>query len=358
MADDVLSAAELETLLAAGKPTPAPTRDWAHNTSPEPSERSAAAREKLLPHPSPSLPALCENLKRAVAALSERCGRQFAAEFSTLVRRTARVKLASVSQVTYRDFAARLASPTCFNVLSAAPLAGEWVLEIGPTILYPAIDCMLGGGRKPAAVAARPPTDIELRLAARVTNLFVRELRAAWQPVVELDLSVTRVATSPHTSGIVKPAEAVIWIRFEIELSGARGTLNLGIPAQSLGDVAERLTGEPGKNRSLPRPPDPSAATAGLAPEEAAVELVACLAQSKIAPDEVRNLSVGDVITTEQKVDAPIAVLRDGVIHFRARVGAREGHKALEIEEVMSESRDAAPMDAPQQRAIISLHRG
>ncbi|MEX0676482.1 MAG: flagellar motor switch protein FliM [Pirellulales bacterium] len=339
MADDVLSAAELETLLAARKSTPAPAGGLTRKPSAGPSNPPAVAREKLLPKGRQSPAPLGENLCRAVAQISERCGRQFAAELSVLVRRTARVKLAATTQVTYREFAARLSSPTCFNVLSAAPLEADWFLEIGPAILYPAIDCMLGGGREPAAIAARPLTDIELRLAARVTSLFVRELGAAWRPAVELDLSVKRVASSPHASGFAPAGAAVIWIRFEIEFPGARGMLNLGIPAQSLAAVAEQLTGETAKSRKSPGA-DPSAKAAS---PEATVELVACLAHSRINPDEARRLAVGDVITTEQKVDEPIAVWQDGVVSFHARVGAREGHKALEIDKRVPGPQDPAP---------------
>ena len=335
MADDVLSAAELETLLAARAATEVP----AGCSSPRPSP----APGKLLSQRRPCVPPLGENLKRAVSALGEDCGRRFAAQLSTLLRRTVRVELAAVTQVTYREFAARLPNPTCFNLLSAAPLEGRWMLEISPAILYPAIDCMLGGGREPAPIAARPLTDIELRLAGRVTSLLLRQLQAAWRPVVELELSLESVASSPDASAIVKSPDAIVWMRFEIELAGARGLLNLGIPTQSLKGIAGKLTGQPGGTGKTSAPAAPSAAAGSLGTEGATVELVACLAQSKIARGDVLDLSVGDVITTDQPLDAPIAVLQDGVLRFRARTGALEGHKALEIEDVAAESKDAAP---------------
>jgi flagellar motor switch protein FliM len=334
MADDVLSAAELEMLLAARASTAVPAGCSSPRPLPTPGKPPSERR--------PSPPPLGENLKRAVSALGKDWGRKSATELSALVRRPVRVELAAVTQVTYREFAARLANPTCFNVLSAAPLEGHWMLEISPAILYPAIDCMLGGGRELAPIAARPLTDIELRLAGRVTSLLVRQLQAAWRPIVELELSLQRVASGPQASATAKSSDAIVWLRFKIALQGARGALNLGIPTQSLAGIAGKLAGEPGGNAKSSGPAD-QADAANSHPAGATVELVACLARSTIARGDVRDLSVGDVITTEQQADAPIAVLQDGVLRFRARAGSLKGHKALEIEDVAAESKNAAP---------------
>ena len=59
---------------------------------------------------------------------------------------------------------------------------------------------------------------------------------------------------------------------------------------------------------------------------------------------ELADLSVGDVIATDQIATGPIAVSHDGVVKFEARLGASQGRKALEIERIVpapDESRDA-----------------
>jgi flagellar motor switch protein FliM len=205
-------------------------------------------------------------------------------------------------------------------------------------MLFPAIDCMLGGGRQGARIAARPLTDIELRLAARISGLFLRQLRAAWHDVVEFEPSVERVACSPHVSGIAQAGDAVIWTRFDVEFGPARGTLNLAIPIDSVQSLLARLASEPTAGPAVPPQPNPASDGNG-----ATVELVACLARLRVSADDVRQLAVGDVITTEQRVDAPIEVLRDGKVQFRARAGAAAGHKAIEIDQVVCLPPDAAP---------------
>jgi flagellar motor switch protein FliM len=325
MADEGLTAAELETLLAAAQPAPkaAPRRSVGLDLQ---------ALAPAQPTPPPAPPRLNDDVKRALLALHERSGRQFAADLSALVRRAAQIKLVAVTPTTYREFIARLDSPTCFNVLSQASLSQPWLLEIGPAILFPIMDCMLGGGRAAGPIVGRPLTDIELRLAARVVGLFLSRLREAWKDVVELNLAVQRVECYPQRAAALKADAHVIWIRFELAFASARGMLNLAIPADTLTAIEPNLTGRPVVERETPEPQPAS--------PPATVELVARLAQSKIAAVDAARLRLGDMLTTEQSVDAPIAVVQDGVVKFYARVGVVGGRKAVEIEQVVPPAND------------------
>ena len=93
---------------------------------------------------------------RALQTLHEGFGRNFGAALSALLRSIVEVKLTSVDQLTYSEFVFSLENPTCFNLLKAEPLEGNLILDINPSILYPIIDRLLGGGREggPAGPAA------------------------------------------------------------------------------------------------------------------------------------------------------------------------------------------------------------
>jgi flagellar motor switch protein FliM len=307
MADDALSDAELQSLLGGGAPRQAPA------------QRSGPRK------PSAALPPILEaSLKQALAPICQRCAVDFATALSSLVRRPAGVTLAGVTALGFREFVARVGNPACLNVLAAPSLTGHWLLEASPSILFPAIDCMLGGSGAKTPISARPLTEIERRLAARFTGLFVECLSAACEPS-HLHLSVERTAASSDLAGLLKPEDVVIWVRFEIELAAGRGALHLVIPAQSLSAAAEKLV--PARSEDgAPTAPSPAA-------DGATVEIAALLAQAAISQAESHTLAVGDVITTDQKIDAPIAVYENGVPRFRARVGALDGRKALKIEE-------------------------
>ena len=85
-----------------------------------------------------------------------------------------------------------------------------------------------------------------MRLAARITALFVQELRRAWRPVLELELSVERVESNPHLVQIVAPGEVVMVSRFGLGLNDSRGTISLSIPCRAL----QQIVGNSGYARS------------------------------------------------------------------------------------------------------------
>src|SRR5688500_16942432 len=141
MAADVLSQAEVESLLSAidvAKP-------------------STAAPEAA---PLPAMAKLRERVSAYDFNRPERVGKE---QLPALLRSMVEVKLTGADQLTYSEFIFSLENPTCFNVLQANPLEGNLILDINPAILYPIIDRLLGGGRETGPLARRPLTEIELR---------------------------------------------------------------------------------------------------------------------------------------------------------------------------------------------------
>jgi flagellar motor switch protein FliM len=215
MSDDVLSHDEVESLLTSTGAAPAAV----------PAAAKAAPKEKKLQRPKGKVTPydfkrperVGKEQMRALQSLHESFGRNFGAAVSALLRTIVEVKLTSVDQLTYSEFIFSLENPTCFNLLRAAPLEGNLILDFSPAIMFPIIDRLLGGGAGSSAVARRPLTEIELRLVSRITHIFLKELAAAWENVLALTLEVERVESNPQLVQIVPPNEVVvlIWAMFE-----------------------------------------------------------------------------------------------------------------------------------------------
>jgi flagellar motor switch protein FliM len=172
MSGDVLSQAEVESLLTAMDTKARPTvtkRSTAASTG------GTRARGKVSPYDFRRPERVGKEQMQALQTLHDGFSRNFGAALSTLLRSIVDVKLTSVDQLTYSEFVFSLENPTCFNVLRADPLEGHLILDLNPTILYPIIDRLLGGGREPGVPARRPLTEIELRLVGRITSLFLDE---------------------------------------------------------------------------------------------------------------------------------------------------------------------------------------
>ena len=179
---------------------------------------------------------------RALQTMHEGFGRNFGAALSALLRSIVEVKLTSVDQLTYSEFVFSLENPTCFNLINAAPLEGQLILDINLSLLYPIIDRLLGGGSEGTPTIRRPLTEIEMRLVSRITDLFLAEMKHAWKNVLDLQLSVDRVESNPQLVQIVPPNEVVVVVSFEVTLGEVRGMVNLCIPFNAIERIGGKLS--------------------------------------------------------------------------------------------------------------------
>jgi flagellar motor switch protein FliM len=324
MSEDVLSQSEVENLLSAMAPGESGA---AAATAPPRPRQNVASYDFKRPE------RVGKEQMRALQTLHEGFGRNFGAALSALLRGVVEVKLTSVDQLTYSEFVFSLENPTCFNLLKAEPLEGNIILDINPSILYPIIDRLLGGGRESGPLARRPLTEIELRLVTRITDLFLKELKHAWENVVELSLSVERVESNPQLVQIVPPNEVVVLISFELTVGDTRGMMNLCIPFNAIERIGNKLSANSwvsyGKREATPE----TVAQIGSRLQGSLVEMVVELAGTRISAGDLIGLRVGDIITTEKDTHNPLLVTVEGVPKFRAKPGAYKGRKAVCVDD-------------------------
>jgi flagellar motor switch protein FliM len=328
MTDEVLSQAEVEILLNARETKiqePQPTTALPASGVP------GRTREKVTAYDFKRPERMNKEQMRALQSLHEGIGRDFGAALSALLRSTVEVKLTSVDQLTYSEFVLSLEDPTCFNLLTARPLEGNLILDINPSILYPVINRLLGGGKETGVVARRALTEIELRLVRRITGLFLQDLKRAWANIMPLEFEVERVESNPQLVQIVPPNEVVVLIGFELTLGDARGMLNLCIPFRAIERVGHKLTTNNRVSHARAAPTEESIQQVSKRLDGALVEMVATLASSRITTADLLGLRVGDIVTTEQDIRGPMEISIEGVAKFHASPGTIKGQKAIQI---------------------------
>jgi flagellar motor switch protein FliM len=341
MSGEVLSQTEVESLLSAMD-----SGSRSQSTSAAAAKGAAAvgagppgpgrAREKVTLYDFKRPERVGKEQMRGLQTLHEGFSRNFGAALSGLLRSIVEVQLTSVDQLTYSEFLFSLENPTCFNLLKADPLEGNLILDINPSILYPIIDRLLGGGRESGPLQRRPLTEIELRLVGRITTLFLREMKHAWENVVSLDLDVLRVESNPQLVQIVPPNEVVVVVSFEVTLGEVRGMVNLCIPFNAIERIGGKLSANTWTSYGK-KDVDPellTRITQNL--HDAEVELVVDLAETRITTSELIGLRVGDVIKTDKDVNSPLVVSVQGMEKFQAKVGQLKGQKAIRIDAVVA----------------------
>lgn len=343
MASDVLSQTEVESLLSAmaSEGQHAAARAASPSVALGGSPDAKQHREKIGSYDFKRPERVGKEQMRALQTLHESFGRNFGAAISAMLRSIVEVKLTSVDQLTYSEFVFSLENPTCFNLLVAEPLEGNLILDINPSILYPIIDRLLGGGREAGPLARRPLTEIELRLVSRITTLFLRELKQAWENVIELKLEVVQVESNPQLVQIVPPNEVVVLVSFELTIGDLRGMINLCIPYNSIERIGGKLSANSwisyGRRQATPE----SIQQISEKVCTSLVEMNVRLAQTHISTGDLIGLKVGDIITTEKDVHSPLIVSVEGIPKFHAHPGAFKGRKAIVVHDAIKNPNDA-----------------
>ncbi|HVW02554.1 MAG TPA: flagellar motor switch protein FliM, partial [Planctomycetaceae bacterium] len=321
---DVLSQSEVESLLAALDPGAQSSNDVRRM------DDGATTQISVYDFKRPER--VSKEQMRAFQALHEGFSREFGAALSGMLRTIIEVKLISVDQLTYSEFVYSLENPTCFNLLKADNLEGHLILDLNPSILFPIIDRLLGGGKDHSqGFPHRPLTEIELRLVSRITNLTIDGLRKAWSNICDLQLRVTQVESNPQLVQIVPPNEVIVLISFELTMGEMRGIMNLCIPFNTIEPLSSKLSSNTWSTYTQKQPNPVQMLNLETGLSSAGVEMIVYLAGTKLTLTELANLEVGDVIMTEKEVSDGLEVVIEGSPKFHAHPGVLKGHKAVRI---------------------------
>jgi flagellar motor switch protein FliM len=265
---------------------------------------------------------------RAIQGLHTNFARNFSASLSAYLRGAVEVALISVDQISYLEFTKLLSDPTLFCGFSMQPMHGNLAMELSPSLVFPAIDMLLGGtGNSPSE--NRTLTEIEMQIAEGVINLALRDLKEAWRPVMEVNPQLGKAETKPQMLQLVAPGEAVVAIGFEIKPGDNSGKLQMCIPSVML--KMNRAFFEQQRHR-------PRAEAGGSESEKisgilrsARLSLASEIHDKALVVEDLLHISVGDIIVLDHAVDDPVQLNIGGVAKFGGRIVARRGKRAFEI---------------------------
>jgi flagellar motor switch protein FliM len=340
---DVLSQSEVESLLAALDPGMQPQQA----ASGQLPDYSAPISVYDFKRPE----RVSKEQMRAFQALHDGFSREFGAALSGMLRAIVEVKLISVDQLTYSEFVFSLENPTCFNLLYSEGLEGHLILDLNPSIIFPIVDRLLGGGKQSAhEVPQRPLTEIELQLVTRITKQAIQGLENAWSNICNLQLKVTQVESNPQLVQIVPPNEVIVLISFELSMGETRGIMNLCIPFNTIEPLAGKLSSDSWAAYSKTGVDARQLLNLETGVAIAPVKLVVHLAKARLTAQELSQLAVGDVILTENSPHMGAEVLVEGAPLFVAYPGVLKGHKAVRMGQPIAKPREVIERKLGQKR--------
>jgi len=271
-------------------------------------------------HPSPSAESATEDLQHLLTGVWQDFALRWSSVLTKRLRIECEVEVSSIDQTTYGGFIFALDHPTCLQVIKAEGLAAPLLIEQHPSLLFPLLDRLLGGGSLPSAVLRRPLTDLESRLVKSITGDMLKEVTAAWSQVVPLQLSLQQMESNPKLVRVALPGDDWFVSVLKISFGDNVGRLRVGLSKSSVENVFLQVVN--------------SVSPLEHGEGNEAVQLQVTLAETTLKRESLMDLRVGDILKTDTDESESATLRMDGVPRFLVVPGVRSGRKAIQIESI------------------------
>lgn len=272
---------------------------------------------------------------RAIHLLHENFARSLASSLSAYLRAYVAVNLVSVEQLSFVEFTQCLPSPTSMFALGMKPYDGNAVLEINPSLVFPILEMLLGGGGKLATKITREVTEIEQSILEGLLRIILHDLRTSWHGVTALDFSIESHETEPQLLQILAPNEAVVAIGMEVRIGETSGMMNIGIPSIIVKMLRQKFDQQWSVRKIQAREEEHARVLRLIRP--AKIHLDARLQGPTLSVATLLDLKEGDVLVFDYPVGKPVDVMVNGRLKYRGEVVTSGRKRAFEVQQLVVE---------------------
>lgn len=259
----------------------------------------------------------------------DRFVRRLRKSLTTLVGSSAAIEITGVEMLRYGRFRNRIEPGAALSLFSMAPLSGNALLVVGPSLMFQMIDRMFGGqGRPPVTLELREYSPIELQVVAKVASTMLRDLEEAWSLVAELSCKFVRTEVNAAVVSIAANEDQVLALDLQCDLGAGPTKFTFAIPASMLEPLRSKL----GESQEGASEADDTWRQAMLdAAMDSDVEVAVELGMSSLTARTLLNLDVGDVVNLPTRGEDPVSILVEGRPVMTGLAGTNRGNHAVRI---------------------------
>lgn len=250
-----------------------------------------------------------------------------AASLGALVNRDTVVQYESLRRATANELQMALPSPACVATLQLKPLPGSAWVSIEPELLLALLDGFFGGSGREVSDPLAAAAPAAQRFFGLMLRSFAADWAAAWAPVTAITVEAGKQETNARFISFGEPADALIAVRFGVQLGARTGHFSWLLPESLIAPVREQLASENGKAASTPQPSWAPHIAATL--QQATIQTRVILAQAKVSLGDLVRLAPGDIIPIEAPQQATLVA--GDVPLYTGRFGVSQGRNALKI---------------------------
>ena len=129
---------------------------------------------------------------RTLEIIFEHYGRLLYTNLPAYLRKNVQVDVRNSEAVVYSEFANALSNPVLLGIVDFAPLQGNMILELAPSLGYAIIDRLLGGTGE-TLEKKREFSEIEITIIERIITICIDLLIEPWKNVIQLEPRLERI---------------------------------------------------------------------------------------------------------------------------------------------------------------------
>jgi flagellar motor switch protein FliM len=266
---------------------------------------------------------------RSINLLHENFARSLASSLSAYLRAYVAVNLVSVEQLSFLEFTQCLPSPSCLMVLGMKPYDGNAVLEIGPSLVFPILEMLLGGAGKVTAKINRELTEIERSILDGLLRIILQDLRSSWGAVTTMEFSIESQEDEPQLLQVLAPSEAIVAISMEVRIGDTAGMMNIGIPSITVKMLRQKFDQQWSVRKTESTGDEHARMLRLLRP--ALVHLDARLHGPKIGVEALLDLKEGDVLAFDYPIEKPVDFTVNGILKYQGEIVGAARKRAFQI---------------------------
>lgn len=262
----------------------------------------------------------------------------FAEEFSRRLTARLRPLIRAATRVTFRDGQTLTAeslgvthdSTSVVRFWQSSRSIEPLAVALSMPLVAAFLDRLLGGRSTSGGEESelhRPLTEVDSRLASRLTNPVRQSADESVSTTAALDLTDAPIAPLSFAEAWLLDSQ-LVRLTFDLRFVQGGGSLDLLLPLE----IAESLADErnlPDVRPALEHTPSPAMTPISPAPRRATV--VAQLAPTTLSQSDLAALAIGDVLLAGRASDSPLQVLVDGHLRFHAIPGTLDDRKAIQL---------------------------
>ncbi|MGK2910468.1 MAG: flagellar motor switch protein FliM [Sphingobium sp.] len=263
--------------------------------------------------------------------LGEKLARRMRGIFEPLVGNRPDIQLQPVSVTDFTLWAQDVPSSTSMSIYRAAPLKGNMLLRLDAGMISTLVDCFYGGVSNRSTPIRAEFTPTEDRLIARLSQAITDELKACWDDVLPLDVTLAAREVGVGFACAFPATDQMVVQRFMISLiRNEQWPIDLVFPLAALRAV-EALTGAKGHDENVVTD---QAWQSRIERQMANIRLPArtVLARPSLNLSELMDLQPGDVIPLHINRTLPLIVGDRIIAH--GSIGEQDGRAAFMIEKM------------------------